>query len=65
MVAKLLGKELDQAPPVVGHIELPTPFVPRSSAFRREAADRLRDLLVTAGVEVQDSPEGSRWALDS
>ncbi len=26
-------------------------------------ADRLRDVLVAAGIEVHDTPEGSTWAI--
>jgi ATP-dependent RNA helicase HelY len=48
--------DFDQAPSVVGHIELPTPFVPRSSAFRREAADRLRR------ASIRGKAEGTRPA---
>jgi len=41
-IVKLGADDFDHPPERVGRIELPTPFAPRSVAFRREAADRLR-----------------------
>jgi ATP-dependent RNA helicase HelY len=53
-LVRLGPDDFDGPPSVVGHIELPTPFLPRSSAFRREAADRLRR------ASVRGEGEGAR-----
>jgi ATP-dependent RNA helicase HelY len=50
-LVRLGPDDFDQPPSVVAHIDLPEPFVPRSSAFRREAADRLRRASVRAASE--------------
>jgi ATP-dependent RNA helicase HelY len=39
---RLGADDFDQPPAPAARIELPTPYIPRSSAFRREAADLLR-----------------------
>jgi ATP-dependent RNA helicase HelY len=39
---RLGADDFERPPSPVAHIDLPVPYVPRSSAFRREAADLLR-----------------------
>jgi ATP-dependent RNA helicase HelY len=41
-LVRLGSDDFDGPPSPAAHIELPTPYIPRSSAFRRETADRLR-----------------------
>jgi ATP-dependent RNA helicase HelY len=41
-LVRLGADDFDQPPSSMAHIDLPTPYVPRSSAFRRKTADRLR-----------------------
>jgi ATP-dependent RNA helicase HelY len=48
-----LGPDDFGAPPVaVAHVELPTPYAPRSPAFRRGVADAARRVRVPAGAPV-------------
>jgi ATP-dependent RNA helicase HelY len=41
-LVRLDADDFDEPPAPVAHIELPVPYAPRSSRFRREVADRLR-----------------------
>jgi ATP-dependent RNA helicase HelY len=41
-LVRLAADDFDRPPSPRAHIDLPTPYVPRSSAFRRETSDRLR-----------------------
>jgi ATP-dependent RNA helicase HelY len=41
-VVRLRADDFDEMPTPVARIELPVPYTPRNSAFRREVADRLR-----------------------
>jgi ATP-dependent RNA helicase HelY len=45
-LVRLGTDDFDQAPQPVGQIELPVPYAPRNSAFRRDVADRLRRVRV-------------------
>lgn len=42
--------DLDDPPEVVGHVDLPVPFAPRSVAFQRQVADELADLAGRVGT---------------
>jgi ATP-dependent RNA helicase HelY len=48
-LVRLSADDFDEAPRPVGRIELPVPYAPRTSAFRRDVADRLRRVRVRDG----------------
>ena len=48
-LVRLGADDFDETPRPVGQIELPVPFAPRNSAFRRDVADRLRRVRVPGG----------------
>jgi ATP-dependent RNA helicase HelY len=48
-LVRLSADDFDEAPQPVAHIELPLPYAPRNSAFRRDVADRLRRVRLRDG----------------
>ncbi len=50
-LVRLGAADFDEAPTPAGHIELPVPYAPRRSEFRRTVADRLRRVRVRRGRE--------------
>ena len=48
-LVRLSADDFDETPRPVGQIELPLPYAPRNSAFRRDVADRLRRVRVRGG----------------
>jgi ATP-dependent RNA helicase HelY len=52
-LARLGRDDFDRAPQVAATIELPEPFTPRSAAFRRDAADRLKRVKVRPGERAE------------
>jgi cysteinyl-tRNA synthetase len=55
------GDPRDRIAPVVDRVlEL---RVQMRTAGEYALADRLRDVLIEAGIEVRDTPEGSTWSL--
>lgn len=41
-LVRISADDFTEPPAAAGHVELPTPYAPKSAAFRREAADRLK-----------------------
>ena len=48
-LVRLSADDFDEMPKPVGQIELPVPYAPRNSAFRRDVADRLRRVRMRGG----------------
>src|SRR5262245_9886950 len=61
-LGRLNADDFDETPKPVGQIELPVPYAPRNSAFRRDVADRLRRVRVRGarGDGGQRDPETAR-----
>ncbi|HYV59189.1 MAG TPA: DEAD/DEAH box helicase [Acidimicrobiia bacterium] len=61
-LVRLSADDFDETPLPVGQIELPVPYAPRNSAFRRDVADRLRRVRVQGGGRDgrQPDPETAR-----
>jgi ATP-dependent RNA helicase HelY len=61
-LVRLSADDFDETPRPVGHIELPVPYAPRNSAFRRDVADRLRRVRVGGrrGDGTQPDPGAAR-----
>jgi ATP-dependent RNA helicase HelY len=54
--------DFDELPTPVGKIELPVPYAPRNSGFRREVADRVRRVRTRTGDPDGSGPEETRAA---
>jgi ATP-dependent RNA helicase HelY len=59
-LVRLGADDFDEPPAPAGRIELPVPYAPRSSRFRREVADRLRRVRPRADEGDRDAGDGGR-----
>ncbi|MFP5317554.1 MAG: DEAD/DEAH box helicase [Acidimicrobiia bacterium] len=54
----LSARDFRYAPPVVGHVELPTPYAPRSPGFQRTVADNLGRARLASGRRGPEPADG-------
>jgi ATP-dependent RNA helicase HelY len=62
-VVHLGQAEFDEAPAVLGHVDLPSPFAPHNTAFQRKVAERLGRLRVERPPDGVDG-DGTDSAVD-